>query len=244
MELAYSDTGHGLPLLCLHGGMGVDSQTLHVPGILELASQGIRLIIPDQRGHGRSVPRDETEYSHLVWASDARELAVSLGCSRLSILGHSYGGFIALEYAIRWPDTLTHLVLVATSAGPVAARMVDAATDEEVGENFRRVWPGFFSGSDKHWELFDRLTFSARPYNAAFARELPAYDVRARVGELNVPTLLIVGDGDPYRRHMEWLASHMANATLLVFPGVGHFPFIESGSAFTSRVAAFLNTRQ
>jgi pimeloyl-ACP methyl ester carboxylesterase len=53
IELTYWDAGSGVPLVCLHGGMGVDASALSVPGILTLAGQGVRLIIPDQRGHGR-----------------------------------------------------------------------------------------------------------------------------------------------------------------------------------------------
>src|SRR5438093_9766678 len=54
VRLSYSDIGHGIPIDCLHGGMGVDAASLHVPGILDLAQLGIRLIVPDQRGHGES----------------------------------------------------------------------------------------------------------------------------------------------------------------------------------------------
>src|SRR4029453_12423211 len=147
VRLAYRDTGRGLPLLCLHGGMGVDAATLHVSGILDLAKFGVRVIIPDQRGHGQS------------------------------------------------------------------GRSVETAQ------------------------------FAAAPYNAAFTRELPAYDVRERVARLAVRTLLIVGRPDPYRVHMEWLARHMPNATLRVLDDVGHFPFIEAPDEFTQSVAGFMNSR-
>jgi len=78
-------------------------------------------------------------------------------------------------------------------------------------------------------------------YTAAFTRELPGYDLREHVRGLDVPTLLIVGSGDPYCAHMEWLVQHMPNATLCVLDGAGHFPFIEAAEQFTERVAAFLN---
>jgi proline iminopeptidase len=239
-RLAFSDIGKGAPLLCLHGGMGIDAGSLRVPGILDLAGQGIRLILPDQRGHGRSARGDEADYTHATWASDARELARYLHLSRFALLGHSYGGFLALVYALRWPETLTHLILVATSAGPVSARRDTFSSDPELREYFRRVWPLFFKGEDKHWEVFDALGFSAPAYNAAFARELPAYDLRERVAELDVPMLLIVGSDDPYVAHMEWLARHTRNSTLHILDGVGHFPFIEAAGEFGSLVVSFL----
>jgi proline iminopeptidase len=238
--LTYSDTGYGTPLLCLHGGMGVDAGALHVPGILNLAARGVRVIIPDQRGHGRSERSSPSEYSHETWAVDAHDLAGSLKLSRLALLGHSYGGFLALEYARRWPESLTHLVLVATSAGPVSVRAANVSTDAELREYFRGIWPRFFVGEDKHWPLFETLQFSADAYTAAFARELPRYDLRQDVSRIDVPTLLIVGSGDPYRTQMEWLAAQMPNATLCALDGVGHFPFIEAAEPFTERVATFI----
>lgn len=241
VRLSYSDIGHGAPLLCLHGGMGADAGSLRVPGILNLAQLGIRLIIPDQRGHGRSERTNQVDYSHNTWTADVRDLAQCLGLRRFALLGHSYGGFLALEYANRWPESLTHLILVATSAGPVSAQAVNVGTDAELREHFRGIWPRFFVRDDKHWPVFESLQFSADAYTAAFARELPAYDLRAHIAGLDVPTLLIVGQSDPYRVDMEWLAAHLPNPTLCTFDGVGHFPFVEAAEHFSRRVAAFIH---
>jgi len=241
IRLTYSDTGRGVPLLCLHGGMGVDGGALRVPGILDLATLGVRVIIPDQRGHGQSERTNQREYSHGTWAVDAHELIRSLGLSRVALLGHSYGGFLALEYAKRWPESLSHLVLVATSAGPVSVQALNVSTDAELREHFRSVWPWFFVGSDKHWPLFETLQFSADAYTAAFTRELPQYDCREQVPGLGVPTLLIVGTGDPYCAHMKWLAEHLPDARLCVLDRAGHFPFVEAAELFTQTVGAFVN---
>jgi proline iminopeptidase len=240
-RLVYSDSGAGLPLLCLHGGMGIDARSLHAPGILDLASHGIRLLIPDLRGHGESRAQSVAECSHAIWVTDARDLAVHLGLTRLAILGHSYGGFLALEYAVRWPEMLTHLVLVATSAGPVHVQSRPFGSNAELEEYFRERWPLFFNGEDKHWDLFNTLTFSAPAYNAAFTRELPRYDVRDRVTDLEIPMLLVVGRRDWYLPQMEWLAEHAKQATLCVLNDVGHFPFVEAPDHFVRAVASFLN---
>src|SRR5437773_1215905 len=226
--LSYVDIGLGVPLLCLHGGLGIDARSLLVPGIVGLVDRGIRLIVPDQRGHGRSSRGSDAQYTHATWARDARALADHLRLPRLAVLGHSYGGFLALEYAVRWPESLTHLVLVGTSAGPLGTRAQPVERDDELRERFRAVWPCFFTRGDKHWDLFEALSFSAAPYNAAFVRELPAYDVRDRVGSITTPALLVVGRDEHYLADMEWLAGAMPNATLLVIDGVGHMPFVEA----------------
>ena len=75
---------------------------------------------------------------------------------------------------------------------------------------------------------------------AAFLRELPRYDLRDRVRDLDIPTLLVVGRGDAYVPHMEWLAGRLPAATLHVVDG-GHFPFVEAAEEFTASVAAFLH---
>ena len=240
--IAYTERGSGRPLVCLHGGMGIDGGSLRVPGIHDLADHGIHVVIPDQRGHGRSsrLPAPLL-YSHARWASDARDFARRLGFEQFALLGHSYGGFIALECASRWPEAVTHLVLVATSAGPVVAATTRVRSAGELRTYFERVWPRFFADGDPRWPLFRTLLFSAAPYNAAFARELPRYDVRAQAARLQMPTLLIVGSGDPYRGPMEWLAEHLPRVRLVVFDRTGHLPYVERPGAFTNEVAAFFD---
>ena len=132
-----------------------------------------------------------------------------------------YGGFIALEYARRWPQTVSNLVLVATSAGPVRAQARTFGSDAELREYFRGLWPLFFKRENKRRPLFDAVTFSAGAYNAAFTRELPAYDLREAVTAIDIPMLLVVGREDAYLSHMEWLAAHAKRATLCVFEDVG-----------------------
>jgi pimeloyl-ACP methyl ester carboxylesterase len=61
------------------GGMGVDAGVLHVPGILDLAKFGLRVIIPDQPGHGQSERGSQSEYSHRTWALDAHKLVGGMG---------------------------------------------------------------------------------------------------------------------------------------------------------------------
>lgn len=238
--LAYSRDGSGTPLLCLHGGMGVDSATLSVPGICGLGQRGCEVITFDQRGHGGSSGAGPTEYTHQLWSTDAFDLTQHFRWTQFALLGHSYGGFIAIEYAVRWLQTLSHLILVSTSAGPVRTVAPTVFSEEELRNYFSQRWPQFFAGADKHWDLFQKIRFSAPAFNAAFGRELPAYDLRSRVRNISIPVLLLVGDKDHYRSDMEWLAGELPNALLHVFRNVGHFPFVEAQDAFLDIVADFL----
>ena len=71
-------------------------------------------------------------------------------------------------------------------------------------EYFRSIWPQFFV-DDKHWPLFETLQFSAEAHTAAFYARVAAHDLGDMSSQLDVLTLLVVGSGDPYRAHMEWL---------------------------------------
>jgi proline iminopeptidase len=239
-RFAYTREGMGIPLICLHGGMGVNAASLRVPGIVGLVQRGCEVMIFDQRGHGDSSTAAPSGYTHEVWATDVFNLAHHFGWNKFALLGHSYGGFIALEYATRWPESLNGLVLVSTSAGPVAAEPASCFTGQDLRDYFARRWPEFFAGSDKHWEVFNLLRFSAAPYRAAFTHELPGYDLRPKVRTITVPTLLIVGSEDHYRPHMQWLAEELPSASLRVLANVGHFPFLEAPEAFLQIVSTFL----
>lgn len=241
VKLAYTREGSGARLMCLHGGMGIDSGSLRVPGITSLAQRGCEVVLFDQRGHGDSSDANASGYTHEVWATDAHQLSQHLGWKNFALLGHSYGGFIALEYAIRWPETLSSLVLVSTSAGPVPAATVPCSTEQELRNSFAQLWPAFFDGKDKHWEIFNQLRFSPVAYRAAFGRELAQYDLREKARAISVHTLLIVGNEDHYKPHMEWMAEVMPAATLHILPNVGHFPFVEAQKKFVEIVSKFVS---
>jgi hypothetical protein len=104
-------TGHGHPLLLMHGGPGADHWTL-LP-FRQLADQ-FTLIFYDHRCNGRSqgAPVSSMTFENLT--ADADALRRRLGYERWAVLGHSFGGHVALEYALRYPGSLSHLVLVDT----------------------------------------------------------------------------------------------------------------------------------
>jgi len=103
--------GSGSPLLVLHGGPDFDHAYL-VPELDQLAAHA-RLVYYDQRGRGRSAlgvrPNDVSMASEIA---DLEALRRSLGVEAVAVLGHSWGGLLAMEYATRHPDRVTRLVLL------------------------------------------------------------------------------------------------------------------------------------
>ncbi len=94
-ELYYTTVGEGLPCLVMHGGLGFDHTVLHP--WLDPLGDTLHLIYYDHRGNGRSGRPSRETHTHAQFAADAEALAAYLGFERVAVIGHSYGGFIALE---------------------------------------------------------------------------------------------------------------------------------------------------
>lgn len=105
----------GEPVIFLHGGPGQGSQTFakFAGPALE---RSLRMVYLDQRGAGRSErPKDPAAYSLDILVEDIERLRQELGAPRVSVVGHSYGTGQALEYAARYPDAVSHVVVAAAA---------------------------------------------------------------------------------------------------------------------------------
>jgi proline iminopeptidase len=105
--------GNGYPLLLMHGGPGLDHTSL-LP--LEPCADQFTMVFYDHRCNGRS---EGAEQSTMTWenlTADAEALRQTLGFEKWAVLGQSFGGNVALEYALRYPSSLSHLVLINTGA--------------------------------------------------------------------------------------------------------------------------------
>jgi proline iminopeptidase len=103
--------GRGYPLVLMHGGPGLDHCSL-LP-FRRLADR-FTLVFYDHRCNGRSVGAPVSSMTWENLTADADALRQRLGFKRWAVLGHSFGGHVALEYALRYPDSLSHLVLMDT----------------------------------------------------------------------------------------------------------------------------------
>ena len=123
----YTELGEGRVVLMMHGGLGFD-HTYFRSGFDRLAA-GHRVVYYDHRSNGRSGrPPIETLTIEQA-ADDAAGLLDHLDVAQAVVIGHSYGGFIAQEFALRHPDRLAGLVLVDTTPGQLGATD-DPAADQ------------------------------------------------------------------------------------------------------------------
>jgi pimeloyl-ACP methyl ester carboxylesterase len=104
--------GQGYPLVVMHGGPSADHFSM-LP-FRQLADQ-FTVILYDHRCNGRSVGAPVSSMTWENLTADAEALRQRLGFERWAVVGHSFGGHVALEYALRYPASLSHLVLLNTS---------------------------------------------------------------------------------------------------------------------------------
>ena len=256
-------------MLVMHGGLGFD-HTYFRPWLDPLADR-VRLVYYDHFGNGASPrPDDWSEMTHERLVDDADALADDLGLDTFVLLGHSYGGFLALEYALRHPERLSGLVLASTAPAMhhvedsfVLARerghgdlvetfrqsLASPPSDpEEMAELLRAVLPLYFRKfrTDVGDSLVDGMRLSPGAFRQAFHVCLPGYDVRGRLAEIATPTLVLGGRWDwiaPPEHGSKVLAAEMPDAELRIFEESGHFPFIEERDAFLATVVSWLDRR-
>ena len=265
LELFYEVVGRGPPVLLLHGGPGLD-HTGFRPWLDPLAERW-GLVFHDQRGGGRSTrPPSMAGIDHDTWVADAEALRQHLGYERMVLLGHSYGGYLALEYALRHPDRTAGLVLCSTAARKQPTEgMLDraessasseqlrllrrwlsdgVADDEEYETGFEQILPLYFRRPDP--EPISRLVaatrFSAAALNHAFSACYPTYDVGPELHRLQVPALVLAGLHDWVfaPESAERLHRSLAHSRLRIFENSGHYPFIEERAAFLATVDDWL----
>jgi proline iminopeptidase len=259
-ELFYVEAGEGLPCLVMHGGLGGDHTALHP--WLDPLGDVLHLVYYDHRGNGRSgrPPAETITFEQLC--ADADALRAHLGFERVAVLGHSYGGFIALEYALRYPECLERLILLGTSPAFDHGEEVEAsarrrgatreqlealgATPQDDAEAWR-LWkviePLYFSDYDA--ELAERVmgkTIVSSYASDAGDAILEGWDLTPRLGEISVPTLILVGQDDfvcpPSRARI--MHECIPNSELVVLEESGHFAHAEQPEAFFEAVREWL----
>src|SRR5262245_51168706 len=117
VELHYTSAGTGTPVVLLSGGPGLNID--YMLPVAQFLPSGYRSIAYEQRGTGRSRPQpfDPASLTVHTVVEDLEALRVRLQQDRLTLLGHSWGGMLAMAYAAAHPDRVDRLVLV-ESGGP------------------------------------------------------------------------------------------------------------------------------
>jgi pimeloyl-ACP methyl ester carboxylesterase len=250
IQIAYTDEGEGLPLLFIHGFPLCRGTWSHQ---VEAFKSKHRVIAPDLRGFGESHsstgPVSMGQFAEDIWG-----LIQELGAGPVILAGHSMGGYIALAFARAHPEHLRGLVLVATKSGPdsVEAAKGRRATAETVGLKGISVVvdamaPKMLSASNTDGPMAASVRSfmsSASPQGVRSAllgmAERP--DATEGLGQIRVPTLVIVGSEDTVipPSESQALAKAVPDAQLKVIPHAGHLVAWEQPAAFNEALKGWL----
>jgi proline-specific peptidase len=259
--------GQGYPLVLMHGGPGLDHTSL-LP--FRPCADQFTLIFYDHRCHGRS---EGAELSSMTWenlTADADALRQALGFEKWAVLGHSFGGNVALEYALRYPQSLSHLILMDTggdawwsqhNAPELLAKRgykpaaVEAArrffngqlTPDEFVRTFMKFGKAYyyrFNWFRVAYEIVVGPAPKMRPESQVFgfSQLLPGWSVMDRLDEIKVPTLVLAGRHDFLfpPESQAILADRLPNAQLELVEFAGHNPHEERSAETLPIVRRFL----
>jgi 3-oxoadipate enol-lactonase len=241
--------GQGPALFLFHSLL---SDRASFDAIVPKLSQSFRVIVPELPGFGRSpaVGGDLTD------VADRMAEAVKDGADggEVIVLGNGYGGFVALQMALRHPNLATKLILADcgaafSDAGREAFRNMAAASKAKglsaiTDVAMRRLFAPAFQ--EQHPDLMrDRreafLRTDPEIFRAACAA-LAELDLRPQLGQLEAPVLVLVGEHDeatpPPMSHE--LAAGLPHARLKIIPGCAHVPQLQSPEVFLDAIGDFL----
>jgi pimeloyl-ACP methyl ester carboxylesterase len=250
LRLSYADQGAlSDPVVVLLPGP-TDSWRSYQP-VLDRLAPDLRVIAVSLRGHGDS-DKPDRGYSVEEIAADAVGLLDVLGVERALLAGHSGSCPVARRVALDHPERVAGLVL---EASPTTlredprlqefVRSVVSNLEDPISPDFARSFVIGTSSEDVAPELLDQLVeellkVPARVWRGMFT-DLLQYDDVAELEWISTPTLLLWGDRDALvsREMQDQQVRRIADAELLVYPGVGHTPRWEVPSRFSNDIAAF-----
>jgi proline iminopeptidase len=252
-------------LIAHHGGGGIGSLAEPRATFGPLADE-FRVVVFDARGCGLSEGRPP--FSHAQWAADVDGLRDWLGADQIVVAGGSYGGFIAMEYAIAYPGRVRAMILRDTSAdrSNLDRAYENARTQTRITidwDNFDRYWSGRIRDDEDlkaRWaEIIPLYDFEYDPrasaerveagiyrheaHNWCFTSNMPGYDLKPQLPGVRCPTLVTVGRADWVTpvSSAETIDSLIPDSRLVVFEKSGHSPQVEEAGKFQAVIRDFLH---
>ncbi len=268
-KIVYRTAGTGPPLLLLHG---ITSSAATWKDVIPSLAKTHTVIAPDLLGHGQSA-KPLGDYSLGAYASGVRDLLGLLGVEDVTVVGHSLGGGVAMQFAYLFPDRCNRLVLVASGGlGREVSVLLRAAAlpgaeyvlplicaepirnaGNAIGRLVQRTGIRTPTDVEEMWRGFTSL--GGREARQAFVLTLRTImDVKGqRVSAKDrlylaqhVPTLIVWGHRDPVIPSAHGKTAHeaMPGSRFELFEKAGHFPHRDEPQRFTDVLLDFLATTE
>lgn len=250
----FTTLGHGPLVLLLHGSGG--GFRAFAPQVEMLASLGWRAVAWDMPGYGHSAPIEPYGFKGLAERCIALIEALQPPGGGVTLVGQGMGGMLAQEVALRRPDRVRQLVLLATADAVVPGDAYDAHITQclqalQAEPDMQRLadWrlphlagPAALPEGVRLAHLCQREVHAATWQRALAA--MRSFDRAAALAHIAVPTLLVAGAQDCITppATLGAMAARMVGSHLLKLPGVGHLPQLEAPDAFDAALLDFLRT--
>ena len=262
--------GEGNPIIVIHGGPGLGSSYLE--DHLRPLSEHSQVIFYDQRSSGRSpVCEDSTAISLQSFLSDIDDIRRFYNHDKVAVLGHSWGGLLAMQYAINYPTNTSNLILLGSNApssemnNSANQKLAERFSDDDMAarqtilssEAFANQLPeayeelmmiGFnyqFADSRKLNQLTLNLPedFGTKNQTLSYLfKDFASYDYTNSLVDLSTPALILYGLKDAITPTAVPLFSGLnPKFTVQVIDDAGHFPFIEKPKETLGHIVSFLS---
>lgn len=248
-------------LLVVNGGPGVSHD--YVLGLNAIAGPDVRVVFYDQRGSGLSTMPAAGRWDVATYVEDLEAVRQAIGANRVWLLGHSWGGNVALEYAAKYPAQVAGLIIadsmaMTSSSKDEADKKVEARVAElkqqgyiptkmpkSVGDDClpaQRAYGPIYYADPRHPAAHKQSgTCNSRVF-ALVLDNLKQFDFRADAARVTAPALVIYGEKDPFQtaQSIADFTGALPNARATALSACGHIPWIECPQPFWSEMRSFL----
>jgi len=262
VNIYYEDLGKGKPLVFIHGWPL--SGAMWEYQVTELTGKGFRCITYDRRGFGKS-DKPFSHYDYDTMAGDLKTLIDELDLEDLTLISFSMGGGEVAKYFKHYGNAHISKVVLVSSVLPYMLETADnpggvpQEVFDEIAKGIKNDRPGFMENFAKE---FFGVSMLKHPVSNAFlannlarvmeaspiatlecAKAFASTDFREDVGKINVPTLVIHGDGDnivPIKATGERSAELIKDASFIIYPGAAHGLWYTEREQLNKDILAFV----
>jgi len=256
-------SGKGTPLVLANGGPGFDHMYFHVTDAWNEIAKTRPVVFYDQRGNGRSGALKEGQTCNLAdQVQDLNDLLDHLGYKQVDLLGGSWGGYLAMAYAIKHPEKVERLILVDSAApkfSDTAFRFDDIFPDKIAQEAANTKTLGAKEAADKNMRIYFSMIFYSEEKRDGFIAKSSTFAIDNKVGRMIIndirdrdlnpeiakfkfPVLVMTGRFDINVAPTTAYKIHQAipDSQFVVFEKSGHLPFYEEPEKFVRVMNQFM----